>query len=192
MEAKISSPTGESGEPQRKRRIRPPFRSLLRCFVFLRQITLMITGNSLTIAVDFDGTIVEHRYPKIGKEMLFAFDALRKLQANGHRLILWTIREGRYLEEAVEYCRANGVEFYAINKNYPEETFTEGMSRKVNADLYIDDRNVGGFPGWGEVYRMIHPEEGPANPQFTHPEAHHNFAPKPGWFRRILNLTRNQ
>ena len=49
----------------------------------------------MTIAVDFDGTIVEHRYPNIGKERPFAFDVLKKLQKEGHKLILWTAREGR-------------------------------------------------------------------------------------------------
>ena len=116
----------------------------------------MIRENGQVIAVDFDGTIVEHAYPAIGAEMLFAFDTLKRLQSKGHKLILWTIREGKMLEEAVEYCRANGVEFYAVNKNYPEEQFEEGVtSRKVNADLFIDDRNVGGFRGWGEIYMML-------------------------------------
>ncbi len=116
---------------------------------------------SLRIAIDFDGTIVEHRYPEIGKEKLFAFETLRLLQKKGHRLILWTIRAGDELEEAIQYCRERGVEFYAVNKNYPEEEVTGDVPRKIEADIYIDDRNVGGFPGWTEIYRMIHPEEHP-------------------------------
>lgn len=113
----------------------------------------------LKIAVDFDGTIVEHKYPEIGKERLFAFETLRALQKDGHQLILWTIRTGKELEDAVEYCRRNGVEFYAINKNYPEEEYNdETTPRKILVDLYIDDRNVGGLPGWGEIYHFINPE----------------------------------
>ncbi len=116
----------------------------------------------MIIAVDFDGTIVEHRYPAIGKEIVFAFDTLKALQRKNHQLILWTYRTGKELEEAVEFCRKNGVEFYAVNKNYPEEVFDENTtSRKIHADLYIDDRNVGGFPGWGEIWQMINPEEVP-------------------------------
>jgi len=57
----------------------------------------------MIIAVDFDGTLVEHRYPAIGKEILFAFETLRELQKQNHQLILWTIRSGKELEEAVEY-----------------------------------------------------------------------------------------
>lgn len=116
----------------------------------------------MKIAVDFDGTIVEHKYPRIGREMLFAFDTLKALQAKGHQLILWTIRSGKELDEAVEFCRKNGVEFYAVNRNYPEEVFDEkDTSRKLNADVFIDDRNVGGFPGWGEIFFMLHPDENP-------------------------------
>jgi len=117
----------------------------------------------MKIAVDFDGTIVEHRYPKIGKEMLFAFDTLKALQKQGHQLILWTFRAGKELEEAVDYCRKNGIEFYAVNSSYPEEKFDkEAISRKIQADIFIDDRNVGGFPGWGRIYQMINPQENPS------------------------------
>jgi len=116
----------------------------------------------LKIAVDFDGTIVEHKYPEIGKELLFAFDSLKALQKQRHQLILWTYRSGKELDDAVEFCRQNGIEFYAVNKSYPEEEFDEyEMSRKIEADLFIDDRNVGGFPGWGEIYQMINPHEAP-------------------------------
>ena len=74
----------------------------------------------MTIAVDFDGTIVTHEYPKIGKEIPFAIQTLKMLANDGHRLILWTVREGRLLGEAVQWCKERGVEFYAINKDYPE------------------------------------------------------------------------
>lgn len=148
----------------------------------------MISEDSLTIAVDFDGTIVEHRYPAIGKEMLFAFDTLRALEKKGHRLILWTFRAGQYLDEAVEFCRKNGVEFYAVNKSYPEEVFDTMVSRKINADIFIDDRNVGGFPGWGRIYQMLHPNDGPFNHELTNSDAHNNYSKKSGnILKRIFN-----
>jgi hydroxymethylpyrimidine pyrophosphatase-like HAD family hydrolase len=116
----------------------------------------------MKIAVDFDGTIVEHRYPEIGKTLLFAFETLKKLQEQRHQLILWTYRSGKELDEAVEFCRKNGIEFYAVNKNYPEEVFDEKtVSRKIQADYYIDDRNICGLPGWGEIWQIIHPELNP-------------------------------
>ena len=108
------------------------------------------------IAVDFDGTIVTHEYPKIGREIPFAIDSLKRLQENPeYQLILWTVREGVELEEAVEYCRSRGLEFFAVNKNYPEESEKDQQSRKLKADLFIDDRNLGGLPDWGIIYRMI-------------------------------------
>ena len=112
----------------------------------------------MIIAVDFDGTIVENRYPEIGKEMPFAIEVLKKLQNERHRLILWTVREGKLLNEAVEFCQARGLEFYAVNRDYPEEEKERNnhFSRKLKADLWIDDRNLGGLPDWGTIYEMVH------------------------------------
>lgn len=111
----------------------------------------------MRIAVDFDGTIVEHRYPEIGKEIPFAVATLKQLIREGHLLILWSVREGELLDEAVEWCRAKGIEFYAVNSDYPDEdeTLSKKISRKLKVDLFIDDRNVGGLPDWGVIYEMI-------------------------------------
>ena len=110
----------------------------------------------MIIAVDFDGTIVEHKYPRIGETKLFAFEALKELQKQGHQLILWTYRAGKELEHAVDFCKKNGIEFYAVNKNYSEETFDENLlSRKIYADIYIDDRNIGGFLGWSKIWEVL-------------------------------------
>jgi hypothetical protein len=112
----------------------------------------------MIIAVDFDGTIVEHRYPAIGRELPFATETLKKLAQEGHHLILWTVREGRLLDEAVAFCRERGLEFYAVNRDYPEEEKNKNnhFSRKLKADLWIDDRNLGGLPDWGTIYEMVH------------------------------------
>ena len=115
--------------------------------------------TSQTIAIDFDDTIVEHRYPANGRTRPLAFQTLKALQANSHRLILWSHRTGQKLEEAVKFCSSLGIEFYAVNKNYPEEVWDENDSRKILADIYIDDRNLGGLPPWGEIFNMICPEE---------------------------------
>ena len=111
----------------------------------------------MTIAVDFDGTIVEHRYPAIGNELPFATDTLKMLIAEHHKLILWTVREDELLQEAVDWCKERGVEFYAINRDYPEESLENNnhFSRKLKVDMWIDDRNIGGLPDWGTIYRMI-------------------------------------
>ncbi len=110
----------------------------------------------MKIAVDFDGTIVEHEYPKIGKPIPFALDVLKKLQQEErHTLIMWTVREGKLLQEAIDYCESQGLKFYAYNKNFPGEEYEEGAPRKLSVDLFIDDRNLGGIPDWGIIYKVI-------------------------------------
>jgi hypothetical protein len=142
----------------------------------------MVDFSGIKIAVDFDGTIVEHEYPEIGKEKLFAFLTLKELNKKGARLILWTFRTGKELDEAVEFCRKNGVEFYAVNKNYPEEVMNETVGRKIDADIFIDDKNIGGFPGWSEVWQMLNPYE------LEQKEAERKINSKPAnIFKRLLN-----
>lgn len=111
----------------------------------------------MRIAVDFDGTIVEHKYPYIGKEIPFAIDTLKRLAEERHKLVLWTVREGRLLDEAVAFCKERGLEFYAINQDEPDNVPVKSnqRSRKLKVDLFIDDRNVGGLPDWGMIYEMI-------------------------------------
>ncbi len=109
----------------------------------------------MIIAIDFDGTIVEHKFPAIGEPLPHAFEVLKELQENGHKLILWTFRDGEDLKKAVVLCRENGIRFYAVNHSKPNEDYDKYMSRKIYADIYIDDRNLGGFPGWEAVRHMI-------------------------------------
>ena len=111
----------------------------------------------MLIAVDFDGTIVEHKYPEIGEEIPFAIQTLKMLRQDGHKLILWSVREGELLDVAVEWCRERGLEFYAVNRDYPEETVDNNphFTRKLKVDVFIDDRNLGGLPDWGTIYHMI-------------------------------------
>ena len=113
----------------------------------------------MTIAVDFDGTIVEHKYPAIGKEKPFAIDTLKQLADEGNKLILWTSRDGELLQEALDFCHKRGLDFYGVNSNQPVGSLFEGRtgstSVKVVADVYIDDKNLGGLPEWGTIYEMI-------------------------------------
>lgn len=134
--------------------------------------------NSLLIAIDFDGTIVEDAYPSIGKPRIFAFETMKQLQKDGHRLILWTYRNGRTLDKAVEFCKENGIEFYAVNQSFPgEEPVGSSVPRKINADLFIDDRNLGGILGWGEIYHEI-------SKQPLRAEEERKKKKKKGFFRR--------
>lgn len=148
----------------------------------------------MVIAVDFDGTIVEHRYPAIGEERPFAVQTLRMLIADHHQLILWTVREGELLEDAINWCRERGIEFYAVNRDYPEETLenNDQFSRKLKADVFIDDRNIGGLPDWGTIYQMI--SHGTTWQQLINETAtgqkdygthrHHHRS----WWKRFLNI----
>lgn len=111
----------------------------------------------MIIAIDFDGTIVEHKYPQIGRPIPFAIETLLQLQKENHKLILWTVRENDLLQEAIDYCAERGLIFYANNTNYPEETTPS--PRKLSVDMFIDDRNLGGLPDWGVIYKAIHATE---------------------------------
>ncbi len=109
----------------------------------------------MIIAVDFDGTIVKHKYPAIGKEIPYAIETLKLLKEKGHKLILWTYRSGKDLEKAVEFCEKKGLTFHAVNNNFEGEEFDNTYSRKIYADLYIDDRNLVGIPEWEVIYKLI-------------------------------------
>ena len=109
----------------------------------------------MVIAVDFDGTIVKHKYPSIGKELPFAIKTLKLLQEKGHTLILWTYRAGSDLDKAVKFCEKRGLIFNAVNNNYDGEELDNTISRKIYADIYIDDRNLLGLPPWEEIFDII-------------------------------------
>lgn len=95
----------------------------------------------MKIAVDFDGTIVEHKFPKIGQPVPGAIDWMKRWKAAGAKLILWTMRSGQYLDEAVEFCRQNGVEFDSVNQGIGDRRWTQ--SPKAYAQVYIDDSAYG-------------------------------------------------
>lgn len=93
------------------------------------------------LAIDFDGTIVEHEYPLIGRPNPGAIEVLKELTAKGYRLILLTMRSDDKLHEAIVYCNKNNLDFWAFNENPEQKEWTN--SRKVYATLYFDDAGVG-------------------------------------------------
>lgn len=94
------------------------------------------------IAVDFDNTIAKTRYPEIIELIPETIDFLYKAKENGATIILWTCREGMVLEDAVRWCKMNNVPIDLINQNAPDRTeFWGNDSRKIGADLYIDDKS---------------------------------------------------
>ena len=92
------------------------------------------------IAVDFDGTVVTHAYPHVGND-IGAVPVLRELVDNGCRLILYTLRSGRLLDDAVAWFARHDIPLYAVNENPLQNEWSQ--SPKVFADLYIDDSALG-------------------------------------------------
>lgn len=117
----------------------------------------------MIFCIDFDGTVVENDFPRIGTPLPGAFETLRELKAAGHHLVLWTCREDegfninkRFLTDAIEFCKEHGIEFDGINETPKEKEFRpeDSPKRKAFAHVYIDDRNFGGFPGWESVRKV--------------------------------------
>lgn len=102
---------------------------------------MVLAEISMYIAIDFDGTIVKHKYPDIGEAVPFAIDWMKLFQAAGAKLILYTMRSGDELQEAIDYCKKNGVEFIGYNVNPTQSSWTD--SPKCYANLYIDDAAFG-------------------------------------------------
>lgn len=147
----------------------------------------------MTIAVDFDGTIVTNRYPQIGSEKPFAVQTLKMLQKEGHHLILWTCRRDEELVDALNWCKERGLDFYAVNRDFPEEDDRTSLSytRKIKADMFIDDRNLGGLPDWGTIYHMIHEnktyEEVIAETlQAEKQQSSYQYIPKKKWWQFVI------
>ena len=100
-----------------------------------------MASKGLTIAVDFDGTCVEHEYPHTGNDAEGAVEVLRELVGNDCRLILYTMRSGALLAKAEQWFKDRKIPLFAVNANPEQRSWTE--SPKVNADLYIDDSALG-------------------------------------------------
>lgn len=95
----------------------------------------------MIIAVDFDGTIVEHKYPNLGKPVPGAIKVLRVFNQLNFKVILWTMRSGKELQDAADYLIDNGIELWGINENPEQKTWT--TSPKQYAQIYIDDAALG-------------------------------------------------
>ncbi|MBQ2413551.1 MAG: hypothetical protein II315_01350 [Rikenellaceae bacterium] len=94
----------------------------------------------MIIALDFDGTVVSHEYPHIGED-IGAVPVLKELVAAGHKLILFTMRSGKLLNDAIAWFERNGIELYAVNENPEQKSWTSSV--KVHANIYIDDCALG-------------------------------------------------
>lgn len=102
-----------------------------------------LNGNKI-YAVDFDGTLsLGVKWPELGFPNMELFKFLKERKEAGARVILYTCRSGEHLVDAIAYCKKHGLEFDTVNENLPELIEAYGNdSRKINADYYIDDKNL--------------------------------------------------
>ncbi len=110
----------------------------------------------MILAIDFDGTLHMGQYPAIGIPMPYAIEVMKQLKADGHYIIINTCRSNGYLTEAINWLLSKGIPFDRVNDNHPDEIATHSNnSRKVHADVYVDDKQIGGLPMWPEIYEYI-------------------------------------
>ena len=111
----------------------------------------------MIIAVDFDGTLHTGKdWPEIGDPVPQAVEIMQRLKADGHTLIIYSCREGRYQLDMENWLIANNIPFSVVNENISEAEIVWGYnSRKIFADIYIDDHNLGGLPSWREIYDIV-------------------------------------
>ena len=113
------------------------------------------------LAVDFDNTIVDTdesvlRQPAIKGLRKDAKEILQKLHDDGHYIIINTCRNGGNLQKAIDYLNENGVVYDIVNANHPDNVKKfKRDNRKIFADFYIDDKNIGGIPEWEDIYHII-------------------------------------
>lgn len=113
----------------------------------------------MIFAIDFDGTIVKHEYPKIGDLRPRAKSVINKLYDKGHYIIIWTCRNDPELTEAINYLKMIRIKYHKVNENAPLKLVGFKTAPKIFANVYIDDLNLGGFPGWDYV-RKLYLKEG--------------------------------
>jgi hypothetical protein len=112
--------------------------------------------RKMIIAIDFDGTIVYDRWPGIGAPIPGAVKYINQLYDDGHYIIIWTCRTGQKLLDTINYLLNAGVKFHRVNDDEPGNYAQYGAGgRKLYADVYIDDRQVGGLPPWKDIYEAI-------------------------------------
>lgn len=112
--------------------------------------------KKFVLAIDFDGTIATDSFPEVGVLRKDADTIIRKLYSEGHDIIINTCRTGKYEGLAEYFLKKNDIPYHFINSNLPRVVdFYKQDCRKISADFYIDNRNIGGLPSWKEIYKII-------------------------------------
>lgn len=113
--------------------------------------------HKIVLAVDFDGTIAHPDFPALGKPKPNVSEVFKKLTDEGYHIIIWTCREGLHILDIVKWCQENDIPFHQINEHHPHLIeFYGNDTRKICADIYIDDRCLFGLPDdWIDIYQLI-------------------------------------
>ena len=113
--------------------------------------------SNLILAIDFDGTIVKDKYPEIGEMVEGAKEAINQLYSDGYTIIIWSCRTKINKARAIEWLAKNGIKYHRFNESCPINVAKYGGvdTRKVYADLYIDDRMLFKLPTWDEIYWIV-------------------------------------
>lgn len=110
----------------------------------------------MIIAVDFDGTLCQDKYPAIGNPMVGAVESMKRLWEEGHYLIIHTCRTSERLKDAINWLLEYNIPFHRVNDHCPTNVALYGEGgAKIYADVYIDDKNLGGFPGWFDTMQLL-------------------------------------
>ena len=117
--------------------------------------------RKLVIAIDFDGTICELKFPEVGEMRPMADFYIRKLYSEGHHIVINTCRSGKYEGMAEDFLKENNIPYHYINSNMPYLIEQYGQDcRKISADIYVDDKCLMGLPSsWEEIYQIIKERE---------------------------------
>lgn len=110
----------------------------------------------MIIAVDFDGTLCQSKYPELGAPMTGAVESMQRLAGEGHYLIIHSCRTGERLKDAINWLLEHRIPFHRVNDHCPANLALYGDGgQKIYADVYIDDKNLGGFPGWWDAMQLL-------------------------------------
>lgn len=110
----------------------------------------------MVVAVDFDGTLHDGKWPSIGEPLEGTITTMKEMQELGVYIVIWTCRSGDNQTRMVNWLLEHRIPFDRVNDNRPEQVAYFGNnSRKVNADLYIDDKQIGGLPSWSDIYDYV-------------------------------------
>lgn len=122
----------------------------------MSQIRKYQTNFKAVLAIDFDGTICDSKWPECGPQRVLAGYFINRLVKEGYGVIINTCREGIPLANAISWLNKQEINYHYVNCNFPHMIELYGADcRKISADVYIDDKCIGGLPNWTDIYMQL-------------------------------------